>query len=284
MTGADAGVADVPQGAPGRPKRDWWPDEFRKLVTLGESTTAGGWSTSRERAWAPRLAALISDVQAAPVELFNAGIGANVISPRSPAYERSGKPAGLERLDKHVIAHRPDLLVVSYGNNDARGGTPPELFVEELRALVRLVREALAPAPPLIVLVGPYYATNFTELAEAFRHGSLAHLYAYNTATAALARDAQCLFVDALAAEGEADWLLHYDGSHANDVGHLVIANRIFEVLAQHCSGLAQHTKRAERTSPRWRDETVLRRDYYTLEEIAAQHERQRAGKPARRA
>ena len=66
--------------------RDWWGQEFRVLVTLGESTTAGGWSSARLRCWANRLAALINDVQAQPVRLVNAGIGANVISTRSPAY------------------------------------------------------------------------------------------------------------------------------------------------------------------------------------------------------
>ena len=112
-------------------KRDWHSEEFKVLVTLGESTTAGGWSSSRERCWASRLAALISDVQAAPVKLVNSGIGANVISTRSPCYEHSGKPAATERLDKHVIPHHPDLLIISYGLNDARGGTPLELFAEE---------------------------------------------------------------------------------------------------------------------------------------------------------
>jgi len=42
-------------------KKDWCSREFNTLVTLGESTTAGGWSTTRERCWASLLAALISD-------------------------------------------------------------------------------------------------------------------------------------------------------------------------------------------------------------------------------
>lgn len=37
-------------------KRDWWNQEFKTLVTLGESTTAGGWSSCRERCWASQLA------------------------------------------------------------------------------------------------------------------------------------------------------------------------------------------------------------------------------------
>ena len=43
-------------------RRDRWPEEFRRMVALGESTTAGGWSSSRERSmatdsvgeWTPR--------------------------------------------------------------------------------------------------------------------------------------------------------------------------------------------------------------------------------------
>ncbi len=74
-------------------KKDWWAKEFRKLVTLGESTTAGGWSSNRELCWASQLARLINELQRIPVELVNVGIGANVISTRSTAYEYSRKPA-----------------------------------------------------------------------------------------------------------------------------------------------------------------------------------------------
>ena len=73
-------------------KRDWHAGEFRRLDALGESTTAGGWSTSPERCWVPVLGAFIDDFQSAPLQVINSGIGANVISRRSPGYEDSGKP------------------------------------------------------------------------------------------------------------------------------------------------------------------------------------------------
>ncbi len=240
-------------------KHDWHSEEFKVLVTLGESTTAGGWSSSRERCWASRLAALISDVQSHPVKLVNSGIGANVISTRSPCYEYSGKPAATERLDKHVIAHNPDLLVVSYGLNDGRGGTPLDLFAEEMEGIIDYVRGRCSP---LIVLLGPYFQTDFELGAPHFGHGSLEICRAYNDRTAHLARSTDCLFVDLLAAYDEAEWMVHGDGCHANDLGHLVVANEIFKVLAQNCSGLAKHTKEMEKHIPAWRDESTLAADY----------------------
>ena len=154
---------------PNYPPVDWHPEPFRVLVTLGESTTAGGWSSTPDRCWAPVLAALISDFQDKPVRLINSGIGANVISTRVPSYAASGKPAASERLQKHVIDHQPDLLVISYGLNDARGSTPAELFRRELIALIAAVR---AGCDPLIVLLSPYFMTDFTVGAPAFGHGS----------------------------------------------------------------------------------------------------------------
>jgi lysophospholipase L1-like esterase len=240
-------------------KRDWWPAEFRKMVALGESTTAGGWSSRVERCWVSRLADLINDMQANPVECINSGIGANVISTLSPCYKWSGKPAANERLDKHVFAHEPDLVLVSYGLNDARGLTPLDLFRRELVDVVRRIKDGTSA---LVVLMGPYFAVDFRRGGERWGHGSLELLYRFNETIADVAREEDCLFVDILAANGETGWMMHYDGVHANDLGHLIIANEVFQVLAQNCSGLAQHTKALEQVSPRWRDESVLKADY----------------------
>ncbi len=242
-------------------KHDWRTEEFRRLVAFGESTTAGGWSTSRERCWASLLAALINDFQSAPVALVNAGAGANVVSTRSAGYPFSGRPAASERLDRDVIAHQPDLLVVSYGLNDARGGTPPGIFREELVVLIRRVRAALAP---VIVLVGPTYMWDFRAGGAGWDHADLSSLVLFNGLVAEVAEAEECLYADALGANGHTDWMVHYDGVHANDLGHRIIANCIFQTLAQHCSCLANRTRALERTSPRWRDESVLMLDHHS--------------------
>jgi lysophospholipase L1-like esterase len=240
-------------------KRDYHPAPFRKMVALGESTTAGGWSSNRDRCWVSMLAAMISEFQEEPVECINAGIGANMITRRSPGYDYSGKPAADERLEKHVFAHRPDLVLVSYGLNDIRAGTPLGLFVEALDGVVTGLN---TNTKALVVLLGPYYMTDFNRGPGRWDKGSLSRLHAASSAVRAVARLRDCLFVDVLAANGHTDWMVHYDGVHANDLGHRIIANRIFEVLAQNCSGLARRTKALEEAIPRWRDESMLKADY----------------------
>ncbi len=240
-------------------KKNWHAEEFRCLVALGESTTAGGWSTSPERCWVAVLGGLINDFQETPARVVNSGIGANLISTRSPSYEESGKPAASERLEKHVLAHDPDLLIISYGLNDARGGTPLPQFREDLAMLVRRVR---VRADPLILLTGPYFMTDFTVGGAAWSHANLPLFKSFNAATAEVAEELGCLYADLLEASGEAPWTVHYDGVHQNDLGHRLVANRLFEVLARNCSCLAKKTREAELRSPSWRDESTLKSDY----------------------
>ncbi|HJN40030.1 MAG TPA: SGNH/GDSL hydrolase family protein [Chloroflexota bacterium] len=228
------------------------------MVTLGESTTAGGWSSTPDRCWAPVLASLISDFQDEPVRLVNSGIGANVISNRVPCYDRSGRPAANERIQKHVIDHQPDLLLISYGLNDARGGTPAEMFREEMTTLIADIRRG---CDPLILLPGPYFMTDFDSF-DHFNHANHDVFRIYNLAIEQVARECGCLFSDVYGAYGGVDRMVHFDGVHANDLGHRLIAHEIFRTLAQNCSGLALRTRRLEETSDRWRDESVLMADY----------------------
>lgn len=240
-------------------KRDWCDKPFRTLVTLGESTTAGGWASCRQRSWPELLAAQINDLQRTPLHLLNMGIGANVISTNSPCYGESNKPAADERLDKHVIAHKPDLLVIAYGLNDARGGTPIDQFQDAMRAIIERVREAVQP---LILLPGPYFMTDFTAGGEAWTHADLPLFYKFNDAIAQVAEQTDCLYADLLASYRDAPWLVNDDGVHANDVGHRIVANKMFEVLASNCSGIAAEAKDLESHIPFWREDQTLKKDY----------------------
>ena len=137
-----------------------------------------------------------------------------------------------------------------------------------MKSIIDRIRER---CQPLIVLLGPYLMADLQLGAPAFGCGSLEILHAFNDGTRQVAEVKDCLFVDLLAAYNGAEWLVHSDGCHANDVGHLVVANRIFEVLANNCSGLAKHTKEMEKHIPPWRDESTLAADYgFENEQLAA--------------
>jgi lysophospholipase L1-like esterase len=239
-------------------KHDWRAEPFRVAVALGESTTAGGTATLRERTWVSRVEALINGAQLQPVKMLNHGIGANVISTRSAHYDQSGKPSAMERYEKHVIAHKPDLVFISYGLNDARAGTPVGQFIEDLRHIVLDIKSRTAA---VIVVVNAYFMTDFDRY-DPFRHGSVVSFMGYNAAERRLAAECGVLHADAWDAEGMAPWVIDPDGVHANDLGHQLIANRVFETLAKNCSCLAERAREARKGFKPWRDESVLKKLY----------------------
>jgi len=237
--------------------QDWKSEEIRRLVVMGESTVeGGGWlPDAKSQRWADVLARLIEQAQGGPITYVNAGIGANAISPRSPGYESSRKPSALERYQKDVIAHRPDCFVVCYGLNDMRAAMDAREFAEDLTTLVREVKAA---CQPLTVLTTVYHMTGWKWYAL-YDKGSSELTRVYNDVIREVAEAQGCLVADVWAGEGGADWLIHDDGVHANRVGNLVIAHRVFEVLAQHCRGLSRRAQEeAEdtewtRAARRWR-------------------------------
>ncbi|HUQ94651.1 MAG TPA: SGNH/GDSL hydrolase family protein [Bryobacteraceae bacterium] len=252
LVAAQAGFAAAPA------KHDWRKTPFRTAVAFGESTTAGGSATTRNLSWVNRLADLINEAQLEPVKMINSGLGANLISPRSSYYEQSGKPAAMLRYQKQVIEHRPDLVLVSFGLNDARAGTPVGQFIEDLRHIVVDIK---AKTGAVVVVLNAYFMTDFDRY-DPFKLGSVASFKAYNAAEEDLARECGVLYADVFDAEGMAPWTIDPDGVHANNLGHRLVANKVFETLAKNCSCLAESSIEARKTFKPWRDESVLKKLY----------------------
>ncbi|MBZ5563412.1 MAG: hypothetical protein LAP13_13450 [Acidobacteriia bacterium] len=232
---AEASTAPQSRELPAKPK-DYRQEPFRRLVILGESTVEGGpWlpNPGHDR-YADVLVRLINACQEKPLEYFNKGIGANAISPRSPGYEQSVKPSAIERYKKDVIDNNPDLFILAYGLNDMRADMPIKDFREDMATIIRDVQHA---CNPLTVLTTVYYMTGYRSWPP-YNKGSVDLTLKYNECIRSLAMEFDCIVADVWQAEGYADWLIHNDGVHANLVGNLVIANRIFEAIAQHASGL----------------------------------------------
>jgi lysophospholipase L1-like esterase len=236
--------------------RDYKRGPFKRLVILGESTVQGGpWLQSQEDRYADVLVRLINACQKEPLEYHNKGISANSISPRSPGYAQSAKPSALERYHKDVIDLQPDLFILAYGLNDMRAGMPLTDFREDMATIIRDVQKACSP---VTVLTTVYYMTGYKSWPPINR-GSVELTRRYNACILGLAAEFDCILADVWASEGLADWLIHYDGVHANKVGELLIANRIFEALAQHASGLTECTFERERDTE-WSRGTTRKR------------------------
>lgn len=237
-------------------RRDWWSEPFGRMVVLGESTVeGGGWLGDRSERWCDVLARLINECQSTPVEYVNKGIGANAISPRSPGYAMSRKPSAMERYRTDVIEQKPDLFVLCYGLNDMRAAMPVDEFVQDLRTIIVDVKRECAP---LTVLTTVYYMTGWKSWPP-YDRGSKELTYRYNDAVRKLAHEQDCIVADLWDAEGEADWLINPDGVHANRVGSLLIAHRVFEAIANHCSALSKATY--ERDLPtQWTQQTMKAR------------------------
>lgn len=235
-------------------KADFAERPFACMVAIGDSITMGAAATKPQYSWVSRLAGLISEFQDEEIKVVNSGISGNLISPRSLAYhhEDSGKPSGLERYQRDVIAHTPDLVTISYGLNDLRCGTPIDLFLDELNLMVRGIRQA---TQAVIVLVNVYRVTVYCDGSGVWDRGDRAGANRYNAYLLKYAHANDLLFADVYSAQGEASWVIDKDGIHPNNLGHALIAHKVFEVIATHCSCLSRKAFREAEAYPRWADE-----------------------------
>jgi lysophospholipase L1-like esterase len=244
------------KGAEGMDIVDYSSKPFKRVVFLGESTVeGGGWIESKSERYADLVVNLINHYQEHPVEYFNKGIGASVISPKSPGYEASRKPSAIEHYQEDVIDLNPDLFILAFGLNDMRAGMDPGIFKDDMG---KIIRDVKSQCHPVIVLVNVYHMTAF-ESYPPFDKGSPSDTIVYNGVIRELAEENDCLLADVWDSEGQADWLINPDGVHANAVGNQVIANRIFETLTKNCSGLSQKIIKRDSDTKWARDTTQIR-------------------------
>lgn len=94
------------------------------IVCLGDSVTGVYYHTGGQRAYTDMLGlALKRSYPQANVTMVNAGISGHTTS------------NGLERLDKDVLKHRPDLVTIMFGLNDVTR-VPPDQYRQNLKTLI----------------------------------------------------------------------------------------------------------------------------------------------------
>ncbi len=211
-------------------------EPVRRIVALGESTTWGFTVSSKDKCWVSQVARMLEEFQGVEIELINQGIGSNVLTPECPSYQYSARPSALERVDAELIAHDPDLVFLSYGLNDSRGGTTPEVFRKAYQQLIDRIRSAI---DPVIVLVNTYYMHEVLYDYAPWDAGDYDVNEVYNLVTKQIAEANDLILADVYAAEIGVDWIIDMDHCHPNDLGHRIIANRVFEAIVRNCSFVA---------------------------------------------
>lgn len=244
---------------------------FNCMVAIGDSVTVGYSATRQEYSWVSRLGRLLSEFQDEPVRVINNGISANVISPNSRAYQESDKPSGLERYKRDIISFNPDLVIISYGLNDMRCGTPIDVFMADMDIMVREIQEK---SQALIVIVGVYYQPSYVidDKSGVWNYGNKQTTKMYNTRMRRYAESGGSLYSDVYSAQSETNWSVDKDGVHPNNLGHALIAHKVFETIATHCRGLSIKSFRDAEDYPRWGGLFELPlRNYDNIEDIRKQ-------------
>jgi len=209
----------------------------KRVVALGESTTWGYSVSAKEKCWVNQVVAMLVEFQGCKIELINQGIGANVLTSECPSYPHSAGPSALERVDDEVIALHPDMVFLSYGLNDSRGGTTPETFRRAYQALIDRIRAQIDPS---MVILNTYYMHEFLYTnCEHWEESNYEVTEVYNLVIKQLAEANGLILADVYSAEVGVDWIIDQDHCHANDLGHRIIANKVFEAITRNCSFVA---------------------------------------------
>ena len=132
-------------------------EDVATVVLFGDSITQAGNCEEPDR-WPVRLRQRLAErCPDRPFNLVNAGVGGNT------------SREGLARLDRDVLAHRPDIVTVEFGGNDATPDRNRHVDLAEFRANIETICRGVRAAGAVPVLL------TFTPIVDA-QHGFTADL------------------------------------------------------------------------------------------------------------
>lgn len=206
-----------------------------KVVAFGNSITAR--RATVDKVWADRLPYLLAD-RGLTATLINSGVGSSH-SGRLEDNDFAKVRHALDRFETDVLDHNPDLVIISFGSNDAYiDGSDPkgasrislEKFETNLSFMVnelkkRNVRVLLvAPSPFVFPKERQYQNERLKQYVKAVRKLSTMH-------QVGLADNYRLFSRHAKEQGGYGD--LFPDGVHPNDEGHAMIAENIARAIIE---------------------------------------------------
>ena len=178
------------------------------LLVVGDSLSAE-YGLKRGSGWVQILQQRLLN-EKIPAHMVNAGISADTTS------------GGRSRLPALLKLHKPSVVLIELGANDALRGLPLTMTRDNLTAMARLSREAGARVVIVGMQVPPNYGGKYTqEFAELFKQVATAE-------KAALVP----FLLKGVADLADPTLLFQEDRIHPNEAAQPTLANNVWPVLA----------------------------------------------------
>ena len=180
------------------------PIEAKTILVIGDSISAG-YGIQRDHGWVALLEAKVATLTP-PHQVVNASISGDTTG------------GGLARLPRAIEVHKPDVVVIELGGNDALRGYPIDRIENNLDAMVTLAKRGGAAVLVLGMEIPPNYGERYTQ---AFRS-----MYA-NVATRAGAALVPFL-LDGVATDAA---LMQSDGIHPTAAAQTRLLDNVWPAL-----------------------------------------------------
>jgi acyl-CoA thioesterase-1 len=125
------------------------PIDAKTILVVGDSISAG-YGIQRSDGWVALLQARVV-ARHPPYAVVNASISGDTTA------------AGLARLPRALELHKPAIVVIELGGNDALRGYPTERIEHNLAAMIELSKDAGAAVLLLGMEIPPNYGARYTQ-------------------------------------------------------------------------------------------------------------------------
>lgn len=174
------------------------------VLVMGDSLSAGYGIDERD-GWVALLAKRLED-RGAPLDVINASISGDTTS------------GGLARLPDALTRHRPDIVVLELGGNDALRGQSLKNIRKNLSTMVQLVKASGGEVLLLGMRIPTNYGARYTQrFFESFAQVANEH----DTALVPF-------FLEGVATEPD---LMQSDGIHPNTAAQAIMLDHIWPAL-----------------------------------------------------
>jgi acyl-CoA thioesterase I len=127
--------------------------QAKTIMVLGDSLSAG-YGISAQQGWVALLDQRLQQQYPKKHRVVNASVSGETTS------------GAMARLPKLLQTHRPDIVVIELGGNDALRGQPPQLIQKNLKQLIQLSLNAHAQVILVGMKIPPNYGKTYSTAFE----------------------------------------------------------------------------------------------------------------------